>query len=364
MSALPPGSVIGMLGGGQLGRMLALAAAKLGFDVHVFDPAPDSPAARVSAAATVADWDDADALRRFAAACDVVTYEFENVPLEAVSVLRDAGANVRPGVKSLEKAQDRLIEKRFLNALGISTAPYEPVSTLDDLRRAAGTLGGKGILKRRRDGYDGKGQARLQTTGDVDTAWREVGGGDCILEALCAFECEISIVGARSAEGTFIPFDASRNDHAGGILRAARVPANISADTIKTAQEAAEALASALDHVGVLALEFFVMPDGRLLANEYAPRVHNSGHWTPEACLTGQFEQHIRAIAGWPLGPATRVFDVEMINLLGEDGVRLPGHWGADASIWSYGKRGAADGRKMGHVVVRGQRSSGVPQPD
>ncbi|WP_300377963.1 5-(carboxyamino)imidazole ribonucleotide synthase [Henriciella sp.] len=357
MTSLPTGSVIGILGGGQLGRMLASAAARLGFDVHILAPDEDPPAARVAARHWQAAYDDQSALDAFATACDVITYEFENIPVASVEYLVSKGAIVRPGAKSLQVSQDRLAEKRFLNEIGIQTGRYEAVDTVEDLAAALDQLGGEGLLKTRREGYDGKGQARIGAGDDLKAAHARIGEVPAILEAFVPFEREISVVIARGPDGDTTAFEPSMNDHSGGILRTSIAPCGLSADVITNATRLAETLASETGHVGVLALELFVLADGTLLANEMAPRVHNSGHWTPEACLTGQFEQHIRAVAGWPLGPVTRVFDVEMQNLLGEEALSPPESFSADTVVTLYGKRDAKPGRKMGHVVRRGRKA-------
>lgn len=357
MSSLPAGSVIGILGGGQLGRMLAGSAARLGFDVHIYAPDDSPPAARAAAVHWQGEYDDKGALKAFAEACDVITYEFENVPVETAEYLVSLGAEVRPGAKSLEMSQDRLTEKRFLNAIGIETGACEAVASVEDLKVALEKIGGKGILKTRRDGYDGKGQTVVASADDLAAAFKDIGGVPAILEAFVPFEREISVVIARSADGSTTAFDPSMNDHSGGILRTSIAPCGLSEDVIARARDMAETLARETGHIGVLALELFVLEDGTLLANEFAPRVHNSGHWTPEACLTGQFEQHILAIAGWPLGPVTRVFDVEMQNLLGEEALAPPESFGEGAVLTLYGKRDAKPGRKMGHVVKRSRRS-------
>ncbi|MEM9670570.1 MAG: 5-(carboxyamino)imidazole ribonucleotide synthase [Pseudomonadota bacterium] len=354
MKALAPGSVIGILGGGQLGRMLALEAARLGFDVHIFCPEPDSPAGRVSARQVMADYDNLEALTVFARDCDVVTYEFENVPVMAVEAVIDAGTHVRPGAKSLQVSQDRLTEKTFLNEIGIPTVAFRALETGDHLPEALNELGGAGILKTRRAGYDGKGQILLRDP-DPDTSARAKALASevpCILEAFAPFEREISAVVTRSEAGT-VAFEPSENDHDNGILRCSSVPANTTDEVRSVAIDAGTRLAEALDHIGVLALEFFVMPGGDLLANELAPRVHNSGHWTPDACDTGQFEQHIRAVAGWPLGPVTRRFDVVMENILGPEIEAVPNAYNGADRLVSYGKRGAPDRRKVAHVTKR-----------
>ena len=328
MSALPPGSTIGILGGGQLGRMLASAAAKLGYDTHILTPEIDSPAERVAKAVTHADYTDEVALKAFAEQCGAITYEFENVPVQSAEFLISIGAAVRPGAKSLEMAQDRLTEKRFLQGIGIQTVAIAEINGPEDIDAAIKSMNGAGILKRRRDGYDGKGQARLEAGDDYAEAWKALGEAPCILEAMAPFEREISGIVARSVDGHVSAFEPSENIHVNGILRDAIVPANVSDDVRKRAVAGATALAAALDHVGVLALEYFVLPDGELMANEYAPRVHNSGHWTPEACETGQFEQHMRAVAGLPLGAPTRHFAAKMENLLGDEAIAAAGEPG------------------------------------
>ncbi|WP_084420528.1 5-(carboxyamino)imidazole ribonucleotide synthase [Henriciella litoralis] len=353
MKPLPPGAVIGILGGGQLGRMLAGAAARLGFDVNIFCPGESPPAARVCARHFDADYDDKAALKAFAEACDVITYEFENIPVASVAHLVSLGAEVRPGAKSLDVSQDRLAEKQFLNAIGIETGRFEPVASIAELENALKALGGEGLLKTRREGYDGKGQARVKTGDDLAAAFAAIGEVPAILEALVPFEREISVVIARGADGKTTAFDPSMNDHSGGILKRSTAPCGLSEDVIANARKLAEKLAAETGHIGVLALELFVLKDGTLLANEMAPRVHNSGHWTPEACATGQFEQHIRAVAGWPLGPVTRHFNVEMENLLGEEALAPPESYPVGTILTLYGKREAKAGRKMGHVVRR-----------
>lgn len=353
MTPLPPGARIGMLGGGQLGRLLALEAARLGFDVHVFCPEARSPAARVAAFETVADYGDVDALGMFARSCDVVTYEFENVPVATVDAVIAAGCPVRPGAASLDVSQDRLAEKAFLNGIGIPTVDYRPVPDAAVLAPALAALGGRGILKTCRHGYDGKGQVRIEPDGTgLAEGLRLAASAPCILEAVAPFVREVSVIVARGEGGT-VAYDPAENVHETGILVRSTVPAAISAETTDLVAASGLRLADALGHVGVLALEMFVLGDGRLLANEMAPRVHNSGHWTPEACETGQFEQHVRAVAGWPLGPVTRHFDARMTNVLGEDIRRLPAGLGKADKATAYGKRAPIGGRKMGHIVER-----------
>lgn len=351
--SLPVGAVIGILGGGQLGRMLASAAAKLGFDVHIYCPDPRSPAARVAARHWQHAYDDADLLAEFARACDVVTVEFENVPVAAAEACIATGTPFHPGVKALAVAQDRAEEKTFLEACGIACAPWRRVDDLAGLQAAASEIGEDAILKTRREGYDGKGQVRLTPGCDLANVLEKLGGAPCILEQRIAFELELSAVAARTALGEILVYDPSHNQHENGILKRSTVPAPVSQAIRQKAQGAATQLAEALDYVGVLALELFAMPDGQLLANEFAPRVHNSGHWTPEACDTCQFENHIRAVAGWPLGPVTRRFDAEMVNLLGDEALAPPAELLEGASLTLYGKREARTGRKMGHLVRR-----------
>lgn len=345
-----PGATLGILGGGQLGRMLALAAARLGLDVAVFSDEPDSPAARVAAWSVVAPYSDEAALAAFAARCAIVTYEFENVPAATARTLQAHGAIVRPGPQALEVSQDRLLEKQFLAGLGARTAPFAAVEDAASLQAAITGVGLPAILKTRRLGYDGKGQVRLNTLGDAPEALAAVQGAPAILEGFVRFAREVSIIAARGADGTMAFYPLSENEHAGGVLQRARSPAGSSAATEAQAGAIATRLAERLDYVGVFAIEFFEMEDGALVANEWAPRVHNSGHWTPDACRTGQFEQHVRAVCGWPLGCSGQVAAVEMHNLLGE----ASHDWAALAAdpsvrLWLYGKHEARPGRKMGH---------------
>ncbi|MEZ5957286.1 MAG: 5-(carboxyamino)imidazole ribonucleotide synthase [Hyphomonadaceae bacterium] len=351
MNPLPPGSTIGILGGGQLGRMLAVAAAQLGFDVCIFTDEPDSPASRVAAKTIVGNYLDQAALADFAHRVDVVTTEFENVPAETAEALIAAGARVAPTPNALAIAQDRFDEKSYFLSAGIATPPFRAISSQEDLDAAIAEVGAPAILKTRRLGYDGRGQIRIKTAADADGAYEKLGAPG-ILEGFCAFEREVSIIAARGTDSSVTFFDLNENEHAGGILSRTTLPANVSEKTVAAAQAAARKVLEAFDYVGVLTIEFFVMPDGSLIANEMAPRVHNSGHWTIEGALTSQFEQHIRAVAGWPLGPTTRVANVEMLNLIGEDAAA----WltlAADPTVrlHLYGKRDARSGRKMGHVT-------------
>lgn len=346
-----PGDAIGILGGGQLGRMLAMAAAELGLDVHIFTPEDHSPASRVAARTTVARYDDRDALAEFAKSVAVVTLEFENVPTGAVEEIIASGVAVRPGPRALETAQDRFAEKTFLRSIGVPPPAFERIDGPGGINSALDRLGGKGILKTRFSGYDGKGQARLEGRVNATEVWESIGGQPAILEALVDFDREISVVAARGADGQFLAYDPPENDHAGGILRRSAFPALVPQAVLDEAVAHTRKLAESLDYVGVLALEMFLTRDGRLLANEFAPRVHNSGHWTADACFCSQFEQQIRAVCGWPLGDVTRHSDGEMINLLGADVDGWQDWLAEGAKLHMYGKRRVIDGRKMGHVT-------------
>ncbi len=344
---LPPGSTIGILGGGQLGRMLALAAAPLGLKVVIFDPDEKAPAAQVSAGHVAAAYDDADALAAFAARVDVVTYEFENIPTAALDLL-ESKLPIRPGRQALAISQDRLSEKTWLQDQGARVAPFADIASEADLAAALEHIGAPAILKTRRFGYDGKGQVRLKGPEDVPSAWEALKGSPAVLEGFVDFDCEISVIGARGLDGSVACFDPGRNLHEDGILRRTTVPAGVPASLTTDAVLLAGRILNALDYVGVLGIEFFVTGDG-LVVNEFAPRVHNSGHWTQNGCLIDQFEQHIRAVAGWPLGDGRRFADVEMQNLIGHDA----DNWqalGATGGLHLYGKAEARPGRKMGHV--------------
>lgn len=345
-----PGDAIGILGGGQLGRMLAMAAAEMGLDVHIFTPEADSPAARVSKRTWVANWNDEAALKDFAASIAVATLEFENVPVAAADLIEAEGKPIRPNGRTLARAQDRLAEKTFFREIGIEPAPFERVDGPNDIQKALDRLGGNGVLKSRFSGYDGKGQVRLKGQAPA-SAWADAGAGPSLIEAWIEHDREISVVAARSASGEFVAFDPPENDHSGGILRRSAFPSTAPKPVLEEAVRLTRRLADALDYVGVLALELFLTRDGRLLANEFAPRVHNSGHWTQDACATGQFEQHIRAVCGWPLGDPARHSDGEMINLLGEDALGWETYLTEGAKLHLYGKRHAVNGRKMGHVT-------------
>ena len=350
--ALAPGATIGILGGGQLGRMLALAAAALGLRCHIFCPDPDSPAFDVAAARTVAGYEDEEALAAFAAAVDVVTYEFENVPARTAEVIA-ARRPLHPGATALATAQDRLAEKSFVSGLGIATAPFRAVGSEAELARALGEIGAPAILKTRRFGYDGKGQVRIGSGDGAGDAWAELGGVPAILEGFVPFAKEVSIVAARSRDGSFAAYEPCWNEHRDGILDTTRLPAGLPAGTEAASVEAARRIADALGYVGVIAVEMFVSEDGGIAVNEIAPRVHNSGHWTIEGAETSQFEQHVRAICGWPLGSTRRRGQIEMRNLIGPEIASWPEVLARPgAHLHHYGKAGATPGRKMGHVTT------------
>ncbi|MCG6114603.1 MAG: 5-(carboxyamino)imidazole ribonucleotide synthase [Mesorhizobium sp.] len=351
-AALAPGATIGIIGGGQLGRMLAMAAARLGYRTIILEPQADCPAAQVANAHLVAAYDDADALAELARRCDVVTFEFENVPLAAANDLEGGPTPLYPPSRALEVAQDRLTEKKFLNDLGISTARFHAVDSEQDAKAALQALEGGAILKTRRLGYDGKGQARLSADSDAAAGFRELGGVAQIMEAEVDFDCEISIVAARDAAGQVAAFEPARNVHRDGILRSSSLPSSVALATEDAAREIAFQILAALDYVGVIGVEFFVMRDGAVLVNEIAPRVHNSGHWTEAACAVSQFEQHIRAICGLPLGSPFRHSDCVMENLIGDDIALCPQLFAErGVVVHLYGKAEARPGRKMGHFT-------------
>jgi len=353
MTATPlaPGSVIGILGGGQLGRMLATAGAALGFDVHVYEPEPDCPAARVAARAFSAPWDDAGAVQAFAERCDAITYEFENVPVETVAIAARV-SDLRPGARSLELTQDRLVEKTFINEAGVATVPFAPVDDPAGLDAAIESIGLPAVLKTRRFGYDGKGQAWIREPGDAAKAWQAIGEKPAILEGAAAFKRELSVVAARALDGTVKAWPLGANVHGDGILKQTTAPApGVDADTQARALDIARRIGGGLEHVGVFAVELFDLGADGLVVNEIAPRVHNTGHWTMDACGCGQFEQHMRAVAGWPLGDPAPHSACVMTNLIGEDANDWPA-LAADpaARLHLYGKRAVRAGRKMGHV--------------
>jgi 5-(carboxyamino)imidazole ribonucleotide synthase len=348
---LPPGSTIGILGGGQLGRMLALAAARLGFDVAVLERDADSPAGQVSNHTIVGAYDDPAALEKLAAVAKVVTFEFENVPAEAVVTLQRLGCEVAPGPEALAVAQDRIAEKQFLNASGAPTVAFSSADSAEEAASIVAVMGAPLLMKTRREGYDGKGQRWVESAGEAKFAFTALGGVPVILEAPAAFVRELSIIAARGRDGATAIYPLAENHHEGGILRRSLAPATVSPQLAFEAEKIAARVLKGLNYVGVIGIELFELKDGRLLVNEIAPRVHNTGHWTQDGCQVDQFEQHIRAVAGWPLGPTAPHARVEMLNLLGEevDGWAKLAHE-PDTRIHLYGKRAAKPGRKMGHV--------------
>ncbi len=346
---LKPGSTIGILGGGQLGRMLSVAASRLGYKTHIYEPGAGAPAADVAHACTTASYDDHAALAAFAAAVDVITYEFENVPTAALDLL-EAAKPIRPNRRALAISQDRIAEKDFLTGLGLTCAPYAAVNTLADLEAALARIGTPAILKTTRLGYDGKGQARIMTAADAPAAFAAMAGAPAVLEGFVSFSHEVSVIAARGLDGSVAAYDPGENVHKDGILSTTTIPARLTPGQRSDAVLMAARILNALDYVGVMGVELFVTPQG-LLVNEIAPRVHNSGHWTQNGCAVDQFEQHIRAVVGLPLGDGARHSDVVMENLIGDDVDRIPlilkeRH----AALHLYGKAEARPGRKMGHV--------------
>ena len=352
MTPLPPNAIIGLVGGGQLGRMSALAAARLGYRCHILTREDDSPASQVSAATTISDYSDPVSLSRFAEAVDVISFEFENVSAEGLDLLASIRP-VRPSPAVLRISQDRIAEKSFLNKAGVRTTDWAAVELADELREAAERLGFPGVVKTTRYGYDGKGQARLHGRDQVQDAFDTLSPKPLIYERLVDFACEVSVIVARGANEETRCFDVTENRHRNGILDLSLAPARVSAEIAAEALRIARRVAEALDLVGVLAVEMFVDRDGRVLANEIAPRPHNSGHWTIDGCPASQFDLHIRAVAGLPLASVERHSDAVMKNLVGPDGMAL---WAEalrqpDLIPHLYGKAEARPGRKMGHVT-------------
>jgi 5-(carboxyamino)imidazole ribonucleotide synthase len=350
--SLKPGAVIGIIGGGQLGRMSAMAAARLGFTAHIFSPEANGPAAQVSAHATVADYTDHAALRRFAAAVDVITFEFENLPADSLALLASLKP-VHPSPEILRISQDRLLEKQFLNDAGIATAPWAAVHDETGLTAAIQALGLPAVLKTTRLGYDGKGQTMLRVPEDAASAFTALSPKPLVLEGFVDFAAEISVMVARGADGMVVAYDAVENRHQHHILDLTFAPAPLPLELLEEAGNIARTIAGKLGLIGLLGVEMFVTADGRLLVNEIAPRPHNSGHWTIDACPCSQFEMHIRAVAGLPLPPATRHSDAVMKNLIGPEDMEL---WPAILATpglipHHYGKAEARPGRKMGHFT-------------
>ena len=348
---LPQGANIGILGGGQLGRMLAVAASRLGLKAHIFEPGANPPAGQVADQVTTASYDDEAALHRFAQSVDVITYEFENIPTSALDILEQISP-IRPGRRALAISQDRLSEKEFLTGLGLKVAPYANVTSAAEAEAAAQSIGTPSILKTRRMGYDGKGQVRLKNVSDMEQAWQAMQGAPSVLEGFINFSHEVSVIAARASDGQVACYDPGENVHREGILHSTTVPASLSAAQRMDAVLLAGQILNALDYVGVMGVELFVTAGG-LIVNEIAPRVHNSGHWTQNGCDFCQFEQHIRAVAGWPLGDGSRHSDIRMENLIGADMDRVPELRKTNAALHLYGKSEVKPGRKMGHVNFR-----------
>ncbi len=345
---LPPGATIGILGGGQLGRMLSMAASRLGLKTHIYEPGANPPAGDVAHRVTTAGYNDAAALTAFASSVDVITYEFENIPTVALDLLEQQ-APIRPGRRALATSQDRICEKSFLQSLGLQTAAFAAVKSRADLDSALAEIGHPAILKTCRLGYDGKGQARIMSAADTDRAFADMGGAEAVLEGFIGFDREVSVIGARGLDGAIACFDPGENVHRGGILHTTTVPATLTGTQRTDAVLIAARILNALDYVGVLGVELFVTPGG-LIVNEIAPRVHNSGHWTQNGCAVDQFEQHIRAVAGWPLGDGSRHCNVTMENLIGDAIAGVSEIARSNAALHLYGKADARPGRKMGHV--------------
>ena len=348
---LPQGANIGILGGGQLGRMLAVAASRLGLKAHIFEPGANPPAGQVADQVTTASYEDEAALHRFAQSVDVITYEFENIPTSALDILEQIRP-IHPGRLALAISQDRLSEKEFLTGLGLKVAPYANVTSAAEAEAAAQSIGTPSILKTRRMGYDGKGQVRLKNVSDMEQAWQAMQGAPSVLEGFINFSHEVSVIAARASDGQVACYDPGENVHREGILHSTTVPASLSAAQRMDAVLLAGQILNALDYVGVMGVELFVTADG-LIVNEIAPRVHNSGHWTQNGCDICQFEQHIRAVAGWPLGDGSRHSDMRMENLIGADMDRVPELRKTNAALHLYGKSEVKPGRKMGHVNFR-----------
>ncbi len=349
MTDIAPGGTIGILGGGQLGRMLAVAASRLGYKTHIFDPAADAPAADVAHRVTTANYDDSTALADFAGNVDVITYEFENIPTAALDQLEQRRP-IRPNRRALAISQDRLREKEFLTGLGLTCAPYKAVNSTADLTAAIAAIGLPVILKTTRLGYDGKGQARILQATDAAPALAALNQQPAVLEGFIAFSHEVSVIAARGLDGAISAYDPGQNVHRDGILHTTTVPARLSPGQRSDAVLIAARILNALEYVGVMGVELFVTPTG-LIVNEIAPRVHNSGHWTQNGCAVDQFEQHIRAITGLPLGDGLRHSDVVMENLIGDDMAQVPALLHErHAALHLYGKANARAGRKMGHV--------------
>jgi 5-(carboxyamino)imidazole ribonucleotide synthase len=358
MKTVAPGGTIGILGGGQLGRMLALAAARLGLKTHIYCDDADAAAGQVSETHTIGKFDDLAALTAFAQACDAVTLEFENVPAATVAHIATLKP-MNPCAKALAITQDRLEEKNFIRALGLGTPRFEAVNSAGDARDLFGRFGARAVLKTRRFGYDGKGQAKPGRAEDAMAAFATFKGAPSIMEAYIDFAFEASVIAARGVDGSFAAYDPPENRHENHILRRSTVPGRLTPQQGDEAKAIARKISDALDYVGVFAVELFALKDGTLLVNEIAPRVHNSGHWTIEACAVSQFEQHIRAVAGWPLGDPARHADAVMENIIGAEADAWEAYAKRPGALHLYGKGEARAGRKMGHFTTLGPLTRG-----
>lgn len=353
-----PGATVGVLGSGQLGRMFAIAARRMGYRVHTYSPDTDTPTGQVADLEIVAPYEDLDAVRRFAQQVRVVTFEFENVPAETAAAAAEC-SQVRPRGEVLHTTQNRLREKRFLAANGFPLAGFREVRSLEDLTQGLAEIGPKAILKTAGFGYDGKGQIKIHAMSAAEEAWRRMGGQECVLESWIEFEKEVSVVAVRGVDGSFVHYGVVENDHKNHILDLTRAPGRVPPAMAEEAVEIARAVLEKLDVVGVLCVEFFVTGDGRLLINELAPRPHNSGHFTFDACVTSQFEQQLRAACGLPLGSPELLRPAAMANLMGDLWDRGEPNWAAalslpDVKLHLYGKMSARPGRKMGHLTALG----------
>lgn len=355
-----PGARIGVLGSGQLGRMFAIAARRMGYRVHTFSPDSDTPTGQVSDVEVAASYDDLDAVRRFAEGVSAVTFEFENVPVAAANTAAEV-VPVRPAGSVLHTTQHRIREKQFLESAGIPVAPFRIVKSLDDLNAAVGEIGTPAVLKTAGFGYDGKGQAKIESPEGAEAAWQAIGAQDAVLEAFVDYELELSVVAARGVNGEIVDYGAVHNLHRNHILDLTIAPSGVEEKVARNAQEIARAVLEKLEVVGVLCVEMFLKRDGSLLVNELAPRPHNSGHYTFDACMTSQFEQQLRAVCGLPLGSTEQLRPAAMANLLGDlwfrDGIEVEPDWAAAAAlpnvkIHLYGKIAPRPGRKMGHLTA------------
>ena len=354
-----PGATVGVLGSGQLGRMFAIAARRMGYRVHTFSPDTDTPTGQVADLEIVAPYEDLDAVRRFARQVRVVTFEFENVPAETAAAAAEC-SQVRPRGEVLHTTQNRLREKNFLASNGFPLAPFRPVLALEDLTRGLAEIGPKAILKTAGFGYDGKGQIKIHALSAAEEAWRRMNGQECVLESWIEFEKEVSVVAVRGVDGSFVHYGVVENDHKNHILDITRAPGRVSPELAAEAIEIGRAVLEKLDVVGVLCVEFFVTTSGKLLINELAPRPHNSGHFTFDACVTSQFEQQLRAACGLPLGSTELLRPAAMSNLMGDLWDHGEPNWAAaltlpNVKLHLYGKMSARPGRKMGHLTALGE---------